>query len=96
MTFVLFSELWPQRWDCKSSERDVHSTKGPKGGLRGGGQQEVGGTKAALYTRGGKCQRLNVKVKKASEISYKMLKSENLLNAKKINMKSQHVRNSVS
>lgn len=63
LTFVLFSELWPQCWDCKSSKRDVHSTKGPKGGLRGGGQQEVGGTKAALYTRGGKCQRLNVKVK---------------------------------
>lgn len=63
MTFVLFSELWPQCWDFESSERDVHSTKGPKGGLRGGGQQEVGGTQAALYTRGGKCQRLNVKVK---------------------------------
>lgn len=63
LTFVLFSELWPQCWDCESSERDVHSTKGPKGGLRGGGQQEVGGTQAALYTRGGKCQRLNVKVK---------------------------------
>lgn len=62
MTFVLFSELWPQCWDCKGSERDVHGTKGPKGGLRGGSQQEVRGTQAALYTRGGKCQRLDVKV----------------------------------
>lgn len=91
MTFVLFSELWPQRWDCKSSERDVHSTKGPKGGLRRGGQQEVGGTKAALYTRGGKCQRLNVKVKSLLNV-----KIRKFIKCQKINMKSQHVRNSVS
>ena len=55
LTFVFFSELWPQCWGCEGPERDVYGTEGQEGGLRGGSQQEVRGTQTAVYTRRGEC-----------------------------------------